>query len=164
MIRLLNPKDAGSFRKIRLEALKNHPEAFSTSFEEEQEFSLESFEERLNRNYSYTFGAFEGEKSIGIVTMYVEQRAKLKHRANIVGMYISQEKRREGFGRSLMLEAIKKAKEIERVEQIHLTVTSSNEAAKKLYLSLGFQTYAVDQNALKIGHTYFDDELMVLKM
>lgn len=77
-------------------------------------------------------------------------------------MYVCPENRNSGIAKSLMLKAIKKAKAIEGVEQIYLTVTSSNEPAKKLYQSLGFKTYGIDERALKVDHTYFDDELMVL--
>jgi hypothetical protein len=41
-IRLLKPEDAEEYRKIRLEALKNNPESFTSSFEEEKEVSVEN--------------------------------------------------------------------------------------------------------------------------
>ncbi|WP_316246610.1 GNAT family N-acetyltransferase [Sutcliffiella horikoshii] len=58
--------------------------------------------------------------------------------------------------------AINKAKELEKIEQIYLAVTAGNEPAKRLYTSLGFVTYGIDRNGLKIEDTYFDEELMVL--
>jgi ribosomal protein S18 acetylase RimI-like enzyme len=77
-------------------------------------------------------------------------------------MYVSPKKRGIGIANNLMIEAIKKAKEIKGIEQIYLTVVSINEPAKKLYNSLGFETYGIDKKALKIDNTYFDEELMVL--
>ena len=54
------------------------------------------------------------------------------------------------------------AKRITDIEQIHLTVVSSNKAANSLYASFGFVTYGIEKNALKVDGTYFDEELMVL--
>lgn len=161
-IRILEPKDAITYKEVRLEALQNHPEAFSSSYNEEKKFPLGKTESRLNDEYSFTFGAFDKNKLIGIVTLVLEKSIKIKHRANIYAMYVCPENRKSGIAKSLMLKAIKKTKAIEGVEQIYLTVTSSNEPAKKLYQSLGFKTYGIDERALKIDQTYFDDELMVL--
>jgi ribosomal protein S18 acetylase RimI-like enzyme len=161
-IRLLESNHAEMYRNLRLEALQSHPAAFISSYEEENEFPLEKFESRLKEQDSFTFGAFDNERLIGVVTLVLEKKNKLKHRANIVAMYVDPEKRRYGIGKSLMQEAINKAKTIEGIVQIYLGVTSNNEPAKKLYYSLGFETYGNDKRALKIDNTYFDDELMVL--
>jgi ribosomal protein S18 acetylase RimI-like enzyme len=161
-IRILEPKDAVIYQKIRLKALKAHPEAFATSYEEEKDFPLERIESRLNEAHSFTFGAFAENNLIGVVTLIVETRIKIKHRANIAAMYVDSEKRKSGIGRGLMAEAINKAKGIKGVEQIYLSVTSSNEPARKLYETLGFKTYGIEKRALKVENLYFDDELMVL--
>jgi ribosomal protein S18 acetylase RimI-like enzyme len=161
-IRILEPNDAVSYRELRLKALKEHPEAFSSSYEEEKDYPLDNFKNRLNFGHFFTFGAFEDKKLIGVVTLILEIRTKIKHKANIVAMYVYPENRKFGIGRSLLLEAIKKAEELNVIEQIYLSVTSSNEPAKRLYQSLGFKTYGMDKKGLKIENTYFDDELMVL--
>lgn len=164
IIRQLNPADADNYRTIRLEALKNKPEAFSSSYEDEVEYSVEKYRGRFNNDYTYTFGAFEGENLVGTVTLIREAKKKIKHRATIVAMYVMPEKRKLGVGKALMNVAINKAKELKQIEQVYLTVTVGNEPAKRLYESLGFVTYGVDRNGLKIDGTYFDEELMVLEL
>ena len=161
-LRRLTATDADDYKIIRLEALKNNPEAFSSSFEEELEYSTEIFEGRLSTEHIYTFGAFVEKRLVGTVTLICETKNKIKHRATIVAMYVLSEQRKSGVGKALMNEAISKAKELKDIEQIYLAVTASNEPAKRLYGSLGFVTYGVDRNGLKIGDTYFDEELMVL--
>ncbi|WP_404350161.1 GNAT family N-acetyltransferase [Sutcliffiella horikoshii] len=163
-IRQLTPVDAENYRTIRLEALKNKPEAFSSSYEDEVEFSVEKYRGRFNNDNTYTFGAFEGENLVGTVTLLCETKKKIKHRATIVAMYVMPEQRKSGVGKALMNIAINKAKELKEIEQIYLAVTASNEPAKRLYASLGFVTYGVDRNGLKIEDTYFDEELMVLEI
>ena len=77
-------------------------------------------------------------------------------------MYVTPEMRGKGVAKSLMHEAIDKARTLEGIEQIYLTVVSSNVAAKKLYTSLGFEVYGTEKRALKIEQTYLDEDLMVL--
>lgn len=161
-IRMLDSNDAPKYAGIRLEALQHHPEAFSSSYEEEKEFPIMKFESRLNGTESFTYGALAKDQLIGVVTLVPELKNKLKHRANIVAMYVDPQNRRFGVGKRLMSAAIEKAKELETIEQIYLSVTANNEPAKNLYHSLGFETYGKDKKALKIGQNYFDDELMVL--
>ena len=161
-IRILETGDTPLYREIRLEALRDHPEAFSSSYDEEKNNPIESYENRLNFAHFNIFGAFIENKLIGVVTLIKETNMKTKHKAHIVAMYVKPESRKVGAGKSLMLAAINKAQTIEEIEQIYLTVTSSNVAAKELYQALGFITYGIDKNGLKVGSTYFDDELMVL--
>ncbi|WP_404448662.1 GNAT family N-acetyltransferase [Sutcliffiella horikoshii] len=164
IIRQLTPTDAENYRSIRLEALKNKPEAFSSSYEDEVEFSVEKYRGRFNNDHTYTFGAFEGEDLVGTVTLICETRKKIRHRSTIVAMYVKPDQRKSGVGKALMNMAINKAKELEKIEQIYLAVTVGNDPAKRLYTSLGFITYGVDRKSLKIDGTYFDEELMVLML
>lgn len=64
-------------------------------------------------------------------------------------MYTKKEKRGLSIGRSLMKAAIRKARELDEVEQIHLTVVRTNHAAKNLYSSLGFKIIVQEEKALK---------------
>lgn len=164
IIRQLTPTDAENYRTIRFEALKNKPEAFSSSYEDEVEFSVEKYRGRFNNDHTYTFGAFEGDDLVGTVTLISETKKKIKHRATIVAMYVKPDQRKLGVGKALMNMAINKAKELEKIEQIYLAVTMGNDPAKRLYTSLGFVTYGVDRNGLKIDGIYFDEELMVLML
>ncbi|WP_417899848.1 GNAT family N-acetyltransferase [Bacillus haimaensis] len=161
-IRKLQSSDAVKYFVLRLEALQTNPEAFASSYEEESKNTPEIYQNRLEGDFSYTFGAFEQEELIGVASLVLEQKNKIKHRANIYGVYVTPEKRGLGVARKIMGVSIKKARQLEGVEQIHLTVTASNEPAKKLYQSLGFKTYGIEKNALKVENTYFDEELMVL--
>ncbi|VEF47581.1 acetyltransferase [Bacillus freudenreichii] len=161
-IRLLKPLDAEEYRNFRLEALKNSPESFGSTYEEEKENPLETYKDRFQSAKSFTFGAFENKKLIGVVTLVKESKLKLKHKANIFAMYVCPKNRGIGIGKCLMVEAIKKAKELGGIEQIHLTVVSTNEPAKKLYSSLGFKVFGKEKRAMKLDKKYFDEDHMVL--
>ena len=50
-IRILNSfEDARKYRSIRLESLKNTPEAFASSYVEEKDLSIEEFKKNFNRS------------------------------------------------------------------------------------------------------------------
>ena len=43
-------------------------------------------------------------------------------------------------------------------------VVTTNEAARSLYRSMGFEVYGTVQKAFKEGDQYWDEELMVLRL
>ena len=159
-IRLLRPEDADSIRKLRLEALLDSPESFGSSYEEEREYSLQKFQNRLE--IGFTFGAFQDGKLIGMVTLIPDTKHKTRHKAHIFAMYVTPGLRGQGIGKKLVKEAIETAKQIDGIEQILLSVVTSNDGAKHLYLSLGFEIYGREKHALKIGDSYLDEEHMCL--
>ena len=61
-----------------------------------------------------------------------------------------------------MQELLRRAKEQPGLEQIILAVTSTQATARTLYLDLGFQVYGREPQALKVGNTYVDEDLMAL--
>ncbi|WP_409298748.1 N-acetyltransferase family protein [Peribacillus sp. SCS-26] len=161
-IKRLVKEDAGIYKPLRLEALKNSPEAFGSSYEEEKDLGLEVTERRFSQENSFTFGAFEENRLIGTVSLVRETKRKFQHRASIFAMYVQKDSRRKGAGRKLMEAAIEKARSLDGLEQILLTVVSSNAGAKNLYAGLGFTVYGEDKRALKLETEYFDETLMVL--
>jgi ribosomal protein S18 acetylase RimI-like enzyme len=166
-IRLLDEPDAQVYRVVRLRALKNDPDSYGSIFEQEAVRPLEKFAERIKHSKNqFTLGCFDDTHSlIGIVNFVREDRLKTAHKGNIYGMYIEPEFRGKGIGKSLLLALIKKTTiECEGLEQIHLSVVSNNEPAKRLYTSLGFEVYGVEPHALKIGRNYLDEDLMILKL
>ncbi|WP_047979793.1 GNAT family N-acetyltransferase [Ornithinibacillus contaminans] len=164
MIRLLEPKDAIQYFLLRKEALTENPEAFATTYEELMTGANpeEAYKKSIESGESYTFGAFEEEKLVGVVTMVPENKEKLKHKATIVGMYVTPTKRGNGIGKALMEAAISKAKELGDVVKLNLTVVSINDEAKALYTKIGFETYGLEEKALKMKNVYFDEEYMTL--
>lgn len=165
-IKLLTPIDASAYWELRLEALQQSPEAFATSYEEAKQRTnpIEQVEKNLQTEGNYTFGAFQQDKLVGMVTLSQESYLKMKHRANIFAMYVSPQARGLGAGKALLIEAIDKAKSIEEIEKINLSVVSTNETAKNLYSQLGFKVFGLEEKALKVADTYHDEDHMVLSL
>lgn len=163
-VRILKSSDAESYWNLRLEALEQSPEAFATSYEEaiQRKNPVELVANNFNSEGNFTFGAFDNEELIGVVTLLQEKPIKLRHRANIFAMYVTPKKRCIGAGKDLLTEAINKARSLECVEKLNLTVVTINKTAKSLYSGLGFKVFGVEENALKFNNKYYDEEHMVL--
>ena len=167
-IRELEARDASTYRKLRLRALKEHPAAFSSSYEQQRGWSLENFAERLRRTSlspnSFILGGFLDDRLVGTVGLYREEGTKLMHSAEIVGLHIAAEYQGKGYGRALLLAALDRARQMPGLVLIRLSVVSTNEPAKSLFASLGFETYGVGRRALFVGDEYLDEELMALDL
>ncbi|WAH39296.1 GNAT family N-acetyltransferase [Alicyclobacillus dauci] len=98
-----------------------------------------------------------GDDLVGIVTFIRHEHQKLRHKSMLVGMYMTPSSRGQGIGKKLVLEGIRRAQDEWKVEQILLSVVSTNDAALRLYESVGFQTFGVERRALKVGETYLDE-------
>jgi ribosomal protein S18 acetylase RimI-like enzyme len=163
-IRLLTADDAEAWWRLRLEALGNDPASFADSTSEHLETTIETTRDRLSRNdpaHNFVIGALEGGKLIGTAGFFRRPNIKERHKGHIWGVYVRAESRGKGVASALMQEIVRRARDMEGVEQITL-VASANLPAQKLYESVGFESYGVEPHSLKIGTEYVDDVLMVL--
>lgn len=163
-LRLLGPDDAEIYRQIRFKSLQESPEAFLTTYEIQLAKPIEEFRQNLqSNNFRFTLGCFtETNELAGIVTFARETNPKITHKGNIYAMYVSSEYRGRRIGNALLTELLQRAKQLPGLEQINLTVVSSNLAAKKLYETVGFTTYGTERNAMKNNGQYWDEDYMTL--
>ena len=85
-IRRLETWDSALYRDIRLEALKQNPEAFGSTFEKENEEPLSWFEAAVSR--TDIFGAFLDGTLAGIAGYVARESSKQAHKAVLWGMYV----------------------------------------------------------------------------
>lgn len=167
-LRTLTAADAEALKRLRLRALLEHPEAFGNTPEALRTQTLASVAEKyLNPSPdAYTLGAFKGLELCGSLFFYrlPLEYGKTRHRANIGGMYVAPQARREGLGRALLTETIARATALPDLEQLVLAVTVGNDGAKRLYEALGFRVYCVDPDFLKLAGTYYAVEWLKLEL
>ncbi len=164
-IRPFTENDVEAYARLRLQGLRQNPEAFGSSYEEEKDRPVEELKPRIaDQPEKFTLGGWADGTLVGMVGFYRETRLKTHHKGIIWGMYVDSTMRGQGIGKQLMQAAITRARMIEGLVQIHLTVVSTNASARRLYIGLGFELYGTEPRALKVGEQYYDEDLMVLKL
>jgi ribosomal protein S18 acetylase RimI-like enzyme len=147
-IHRLAAADVPAYRALRLRALRDHPEAFTSSHEEDADQPPQAVAERLASPGFAAWGAFEGAHLYGVVGLERERRAKNRHKATVVGMYVAPELARQGVGRALLQALVAHARAA-GVESLVLTVTEGNAAAQALYTAAGFRSFGIEPDAIR---------------
>ena len=163
-IRKLEVHDAPAFHALRLRALREHPAAFTSSFEEDGQLPLEASARRLDATRNTFWGAFDATGALqGMVGLEREQRAKNRHKATVVAMYVAGECTGRGVGRDLLQALLQEAR-AQGLELLVLTVTEGDGPARRLYESAGFRSFGVEPCAIKVGGQAYAKNHMVLQL
>lgn len=165
-IKNITPDEAEDYWSLRLEALRNNPEAFGATYEESVGISIETVQSRIGSSIeNYILGAYtESNSIVGMIGFKREQSIKTKHKGFLWGMYISPAYRNQGVGRSLLEEVLRRSRILEGLEQINLCVVTSNKDARNLYIHSGFEVYGLEKDALIYKGKRFDEEHMVYRL
>lgn len=155
-VRRITENELGDFKKLRLEALLLHPDAFGASYEECERKPLRFFAEQLRTNN--VFGGYDDHNILqGMIGVNRSALPKLSHVANIWGMYVRYEMRGSGLSSRLMEAALEAAGS---AKTLKLSVVTTNRSAYALYRSFGFTEWAIDTAALCIDGVFHDEFLM----
>jgi len=146
----LQAADAAQVRTLMLEAYDLAADAF-TSTAQERAAEPESFWVKRIADPTgmrVAFGAFEGQDLMGTVALEFSAKPKTRHRALVIGMYVTPSARGKGAARALLEAVVEYARAKEGVLLLTLTVTEGNVPAVDLYRSAGFQVFGVEPMAI----------------
>jgi GNAT superfamily N-acetyltransferase len=164
VVRPLGLDEFAVWHALRLRALRDHPDAFGATYEDERADGSAArrgrFEASARDEGSAIFGAFDGDTLVGIGGVLRSGGRKDAHRATIWGMYVAPEARGRGAGQALV-DALVGSARAWGCSQVHLTVVIGNGTAERLYRRAGFEAYGVDPRALRVAGRYLDERLMV---
>ena len=162
--RKLLQADAVIYRTLRLASLQISPDNFGSTYAEESVKTKLYFEALLEKGSqdSFMFGAFYEDRLIGIAGFIRFASAKIRHRGEIVQVYVDPAYRGQKVGEHLLRGLIEIVFQLEGVEQIELAVIAGNSPATRLYAKLGFEAIGVQRNYFKDGGRYWDQQFMQL--
>ena len=132
----------------RNRGLKEFRDAFTTTYEEGLATSPDKLAERFGGADSddFVMGAFtENGDLAGCAGFQRETRLKSHHKGNLIGMFVVPGFRGQHVGRLLLDRFIDGVIALEGMEQLNLTVTHTNDAARTLYLRAGFMTFGLEK-------------------
>jgi ribosomal protein S18 acetylase RimI-like enzyme len=160
MIRILREHDTAALRTLRLRSLQEEPDAFLSSYDAEAAEPEAITRDRLRRledsRDAGVLGAFDDTTLVGMLGIMREQHVKASHRATLWGMYVAPEALKRGVGGALVDAAVKRLRAA-GLEQAHLTVSATADAARRLYERSGFIVVGTLRSAMKDGTRYIDE-------
>jgi ribosomal protein S18 acetylase RimI-like enzyme len=144
------------YRELRLEALKQDPIAFGSSFEEERDMPEETWRKRI----SNAIFAISDGKLVGLITWVQGDRIKTRHTSYINSTYVTGSFRGLGIGNKLMTSAFDSIKAKKEILKVRLSVIAPQAAALKLYTRFGFEPIGTATKELFVNGQYYDEILM----
>ena len=161
-IRPATMDDFDATLQMRLEALRDHPEAFGSDYE-----TLLSDPQRwrvriaaVDAGDQAIFVADEQGALAGMIGVYRSADVKTRHSADIWGVFVRPRWRRTGLGCRLVGTALDWCKRKDGLTVIRLTVESNNTAAIRCYERCGFLASGTMPKMLRIDGKYHDELLM----
>jgi GNAT superfamily N-acetyltransferase len=135
LVRETVPGDWQALRDIRLEALRDAPAAFGSTYEQEARRGEAGWRDRIARGG--TFLAYVPEvaasEPAGLAGGYTADPVTVE----LVSMYVRPRARGRGVGEALVASVIGWARD-QNAARVHLWVTETNPHARALYERLGF--------------------------
>lgn len=155
-VKKLSAKRWKDYRKLRLEALKNDPIAFGSSYEE-QKLTKEKEWKKGIKNVLF---ALSDDKPIGMIVYTFESKIKYKHIANIYGFYVTEEFRGMSIGKKLLESSLSLIKKNKNIIKISLNVNPKQKAAFNLYKKFGFRKVALIKKDMCVNGKFYDELMM----
>jgi RimJ/RimL family protein N-acetyltransferase len=162
-IRSAREEDAPAYRDLRLEALRNHPEAFSSDYAANLAQPMTFWTERLLSNSPDSavmiYFAVHDKPLIGMCGITHSNSPKLQHSATIVSMYVRPDWRGFRIAEGLVTACVDWARTRD-VKIVKLAVVTTNTRAICSYARCGFQVYGIEPQALYYDSVFYDELLM----
>lgn len=160
-IREAEETDVESFRSLRLEALRNHPEVFGSDYAVNEKQPLEFWAGRLRGlgSTGMIYFATDHERLIGMSAIWRGDSPKTQHSAQITSVYVQPEWRGAQLAARL-IEACLGWARLHETQVVKLAVVSTNTAAIRSYSGCGFKIYGIEPQALCYAGVMYDELLM----
>ncbi len=156
----LGPEDWRDLRAIRLEALRSDPAAYSSTYEETLARPDEHWRQRLANDQNVHLLARAQSRPIGMVGGYLGSDEGDDSVAVVFGMYVTKKHRGRGIGRLLLTSLIDRLSAFPQITTIRLGVTETQDPARRLYESVGFQVVGKTEEGIVVDGQRYDELIM----
>jgi ribosomal protein S18 acetylase RimI-like enzyme len=165
MIRRLVPSDAEAFATLRSASLADVPDAFAASPATDRFTNTDAVRELLDPAApAPVLGAFRGGELVGAAGLFLPHHAKMAHKAVVWGTYVAPTARGTGLGEALMRALVDAARAMPGIDWVALDVSVTATAAHRLYERLGFVSWGLEPDALRVDGRSIDVHHMGLRL
>jgi ribosomal protein S18 acetylase RimI-like enzyme len=103
-------------------------------------------------------------RPIGIIGGYLGSDEGDDSVAVVFGMYVASEHRGRGVGRLLLTSLIDRLSAFPQITTIRLGVTETQDPARRLYESVGFQVVGKTEEGIVVNKRQYDELVMELRV
>jgi ribosomal protein S18 acetylase RimI-like enzyme len=151
------------YRNLRLRALKEDPQAFGASYEDNLKNPPSEWQRRLENameaNGNWLFFAEEKGKLVGMIGAFIEKG--VTDTATVIAVFVPNEERGKGVGNILMQTLLTELKEKPDLKKAKLMVNEKQTEAVGLYKKFGF--IEIGKENFKMGNGELATELVMEK-
>ena len=164
--RILVPADSDACYSLRLEALQDTPRAFGMTLDEQIALGPNWYNEQLSADPANAViaGTFIDNGLAAVAAFFRQTGEKRRHKALIWGVYVSPIHRRQGLARRTLACILEHLRADGNIRIVQLQVDTENTGARALYLLLGFKSYGLEREAMRVDGQIVDEELMSIEI
>lgn len=129
----VGPDNWEAWRDVRLEALRDAPTAFGSTYENQVGRTEQQWRDRLHPANGLTCLSMLDDRIVGMAAGHPEGDGVIE----LISMWVSPDARRRGVGDALVDEVVRWARE-QHADAVELWVTRGNDPAERLYARHGF--------------------------
>lgn len=161
-IRPAHERDAPNYRKLRLDALRNHPEAFSSDYNKNETFPSSYWEKRLQTigEKEMIYFAAHNQSLIGMCGLYQGESPKTQHTGILWGVYVRSDWRGYHIAQEMVNSCLLWGR-TKGIFVVTLAVITTNTSAIHFYHRCGFKVYGIQPQAIFCNDVMYDELLMV---
>jgi ribosomal protein S18 acetylase RimI-like enzyme len=163
-VKRVTSADWQEYKKIRLEALKNEPQAFGSSYNRESERTESEWQNKLAKSEdlngtSFSYAALREGVFVAIGGAYQDNNKQW----NIIAVYTKKEFRGQGLGQKVFESIINELK-ARKIKKAYLCVNTLQVAAQALYKKNGFVVKRIIKDQLLGDGKYYDEVEMFIDL
>lgn len=155
---MLTADDAPIYTDLLLQAVRETPLAFGTPYEDviRNPHLLDQARRTLPLQHMRpVLGAFgASQQLLGMVTLERVQLTYMAHKASVLALYVTPTARRQGIAQGLLRSLLCTARHMPGLEQLAVSVLTTNCGALYLYRQFGFTPAYTEERGLKHGDQY----------
>jgi RimJ/RimL family protein N-acetyltransferase len=137
-VRALEPAEWRAFRDLRLHALRTEPGVFASAFAAEADLGEAEWRRRIGGEDRQAFGAFDGERLVGITGVITARDDPRGETAMLVMSYLLPEYRGRGLSSRFYEARLAWLRERPRYKRVAVSHRRSNEPSRRANQRFGF--------------------------